>query len=378
MTPPRVAIVHDYLTQRGGAERVVLAMAAAFPDAPVHTMLYDPDTTFPELREIDVRPSWLNRVAFLRRHHRLALPVLAPAVSRWTVPAEVAICSSSGWAHGVRTPARKIVYCYTPARWLYRPDQYAGGRRAVSGAIQVLGPPLRRWDTTAAHRADRYLAISTFVAGEVARCYGIEAEVLAPPVTVELDGSTQPVEGVASGGALCVARLLPYKHVDAVVEAFASGPLRREQLVLVGEGPELARVRHRASPNVRVLGAVSDPELRWLYRNTAGLVAAAFEDFGLTPLEAAAFGRPTAALRAGGYLDTVVDGETGVLFATPEPAVIAAAVRRMLDSTWDADRLVAQAARFSLDRFTTRLTEVVRDVGGWRSDGTTRGHDRDR
>ncbi len=112
--------------------------------------------------------------------------------------------------------------------------------------------------------------------------------------------------------------------------------------------------------------------------DTAGLVAAAFEDFGLTPLEAAAFGRPTAALRAGGYLDTVVDGETGVHFATPEPAVIAAAVRRMLDSTWDADRLVAQAARFSLDRFTTRLTEVVRDVGGWRSDGTTRGHDRDR
>ena len=123
MNRPQVAIAHDYLTQRGGAERVVLAMLRAFPGATVHTLLYDPEGTFPEFREAHVVTSPLNRLGPLRRDHRLALPLLAPSFSRLEIAADVVVCSSSGWSHGARVEGRKVVYCHTPARWLYQPDR---------------------------------------------------------------------------------------------------------------------------------------------------------------------------------------------------------------------------------------------------------------
>lgn len=362
MSAPPVAIVHDYLTQRGGAERVVLAMHRTFPDAPVYTTLYEPATTYPELRDVDVRTSWLSRVGVLRRHHRLAFPLLAPTVSTWTVPADVVLCSSSGWAHGVRSEGRRVVYCHAPARWLHQPDHSTGGRVVPRLALRVLGPPLQRWDARAARRADTYLVNSTVVAAAVASRYGIDAEVLPPPVSIAVDGPTAAVAGVEPGAHLCVSRLLSYKNVDAVVEAFAALP--GERLVVVGDGPERVRLEARRPANVRLVGTVDDAELRWLYRHAAGLVAAAYEDFGLTPLEAAAHGRPSAVLRAGGYLDTVVEDETGVMFASADPAAIADAIRRLRATTWDAGRLRAQADRFSEDRFARRLRAVVTSLSG--------------
>jgi glycosyltransferase involved in cell wall biosynthesis len=358
----RVAIVHDYLTQRGGAERVVLAMAHAFPDAPVYTSMYEPDETFPDFTALDIRTSWLSRVGAFRRHHRLAFPLLAPVMSRLDVPADVAICSSSGWAHGARVRGRRIVYCHAPARWLYQRDRYVGGDRVRAAAVALLGVPLHRWDTRAAARADRYLVNSTVVATAVREHYAIDAEVLPPPVMVDPDGEVQPVPGVEPGAWLCVSRLLAYKNVDAVVRAFDRLP--GERLVVVGDGPDADRVRAAAPRNVHFAGTVAEAQLRWLYVNTRGTVAAAYEDFGLTPLEAAAFGRPSAVLAAGGYLDTVVDGETGVTFAAPEPAAIAAAVTHMADAPWDEDRLRAQAEQFSRARFETRLRAVVAEVAG--------------
>ena len=129
---PRVALVHDYVTQRGGAERVVLAMAAALPGAPLYTSLYEPASTYEEFGSIDIRTSPLDRVALLRRKHRLALPLLAATFSRMHVDADVVLCSSSGWAHGARTDGRKIVYCHSPAKWLYAPDRYFNGERPAS------------------------------------------------------------------------------------------------------------------------------------------------------------------------------------------------------------------------------------------------------
>jgi glycosyltransferase involved in cell wall biosynthesis len=283
-------------------------------------------------------------------------------MSRYTIDAEVSICSSSGWAHGVRVTGRRVVYCHAPARWLYQPDRYVGDDRMRKAALAVLGAPLRRWDSRAAARADRYLVNSSVVAASVREHYGIEAEVLPPPVMVDVDAPTRPIGGVEPGAWLCVSRLLAYKNVDAVVAAFARLP--KERLVVVGDGPEAERVRAAAPPNVQFVGTVSDAELRWLYATTRGTVAAAYEDFGLTPLEAAAFGRPSAVLAAGGYLDTVIDGETGICFAAPEPDAIAAAVTRMDASSWDADRLRAHADRFSLARFEARLRDVVTDVAG--------------
>jgi glycosyltransferase involved in cell wall biosynthesis len=358
---PRVAIVHDYLTQRGGAERVVVSMLKAFPGAPVYTSLYHADGTFEDFDRVEIRRSFLDRVPALRHHHRLALPLLAPAFSHLRVDADIAVCSSSGWAHGAAGDARKVVYCHTPARWLYQTDRYLGERAGAARlAVGVLGGPLRRWDRRAALTADRYLANSTVVRDRIRALYGIEAELLPPPPALAPDEPLRPVDGLEPGFFLCVSRLLPYKNVDAVVEAFAQLP--SERLVVVGRGPEAERLRRTAPPNVLLAGSVEDEELRWLYASSVGLVAASYEDFGLTPLEAAAFGKPSAALRWGGFLDTVVAGETGIFFDEPEPQAIAAAVLACLRENWSVQTLERHADAFSEQRFVDRLRQVVTSV----------------
>jgi glycosyltransferase involved in cell wall biosynthesis len=356
----RVAIVHDYLTQRGGAERVVLAMARAFPDAPVLTSLFLPEGTFPEFGQLDVRPMVTDRIPGLRRRHRLALPLLAPAFSATSIDADVVVCSSSGWAHGVRAGGRKLVYCYNPARWLYQREQYAPSGSARALAATALGTALRRWDARSARTADRYVAISSIVRERIRDAYGIEADLLMPPVGVDGAGAQRAVEACRPGFVLCVSRLMAYKNVDRVIGAFEALPDQR--LVVVGEGPERARLQGHAPANVRFAGRVDDAELRWLYANCRAVVAASYEDFGLTPLEAASFGKPAAALRWGGFLDTVVDGRTGVFFDRPEPAAIRDALSRLLSRAWDARAIADHASRFSEARFASRLRDLVRDL----------------
>jgi len=189
----RVALAHDYLTQLGGAERVVLDIAKAFPAAPIFTSLYEPTLTYPEYRELDVRPSTLNRFGLLRAHHRAALPFLARTVSRMTVDSDVLVASSSGWAHGMKTTGKKIIYCHAPARWLYQARTYLGGTDSTRGladriqhagaatGLAALSGPLRKWDRKAAASADLYLANSTVTRSAVKAAYGIDAQILPPP-----------------------------------------------------------------------------------------------------------------------------------------------------------------------------------------------------
>jgi glycosyltransferase involved in cell wall biosynthesis len=363
-SPDEVALVHDYITQRGGAERVVLSLAAAFPRAPIYTSLFEPGSTFPEFAALDIHTLPLNRVGLFRAHHQLALPFLAPSFSRLKVEAEVAICSSSGWAHGAQVSGRKVVYCHTPARWLYQADRYLDHSSSkVSGAaLSVLSPFLRRWDHRAAATADRYLVNSRAVRDRVAELYGLEADVVPPPVDVVHEGEVDPVAGLEPGFFLCVSRMLPYKNVEAVSDAFRRLPDHR--LVVVGSGPLTEHITATSPANVTVLGRVSDANLRWVYASSAGLVTASYEDFGLTPVEAASFGKPTAALRWGGFLDTIVDGSTGVYFERPEPQLIAEAIEQLARGAWDPATLIAHAELFSDARFVARMRAVVEGERG--------------
>jgi glycosyltransferase involved in cell wall biosynthesis len=362
MTTPTVAIAHDYLTQRGGAERVVLSLMKAFPGAPVHTTLYDPAGTYPEFGDADVRTSPLNRVGVLRRDHRLALPLLAPASSRVHIDADVVVASSSGWAHGFRTTGRTVVYCHNPARWLYQTDEYLGGpawRSPLGPPVLALRPLLRRWDRRAADRADVYLANSRVVQQRIAATYGRDAELLPPPHGMDASAPREPVPELADWGrgyALVVSRLLPYKNVDAVVES-VRGTGRR--LVVVGHGPEEARLRATLPDHVRLLGGLSDAQLRSVYAGAGVLVAASHEDFGLAPLEAAAFGVPAVALRGGGFLETVVEGETGLFFDRPDPASIAATLDLSDRHGWHADTMRSRAEQFGEARFIDRIRAVA-------------------
>lgn len=355
--PPTAAIVHDYLLERGGAERVVLSMVRAFPGAPVYTSLYDPDRTFPEFRDVDVRPmERLNSVRVLRRHHRLGAPLYGPAFRRLSVEADVCFVSSSGWAHAVGARGRKVVYCHNPAGWLYQTGAYLKELPApLRPAARAAVPWLRRQDRRAAAGADTYLVNSTEVRGRVLRAYGMDAEVLAPPPGLTPGGAMTPLD-VPPGFVLAVSRLLLYKNIDAVVRAATS---TGRPLVVAGEGRDRERLEAMAGPTVRLVGSVTDAQLRWLYANCSAVVAAAYEDFGLTPVEANSFGIPVAALRWGGYLDTVVEGRNGVLFDRPEPDAIVSALDRLDAATWEPERLREHARAFSEERFVSRLRELL-------------------
>ena len=359
-----VAIVHDYLTQRGGAERVVLSMVKAFPDAPVYTSVYEPASTFPEFADIDVRPMVLSRVSLLRRDHRRGLPAYPFAFSARKVDADIVLCSSSGFAHGIRTDGFKVVYCYTPPRWLYKEARpyMRQWPAAVVAATYALRPALRRWDRRAAASADCYLTSSTAVRDRIAREYGIESSVVPPGTNLGVDGERLAVPGLEVGFALCVSRMLSYKNVDAVARAFELMP--HLQLVIVGDGPAASDVRRAAGRNVRIIPEVTNSELRWLYANCSLLIAASYEDFGLTPVEAATWGRPTAALRSGGFLDTVVEGVTGYFFDEPTPESIARTVERVVGSGLTEGPIIDHASFYTEEAFIARLRAAVSDGQG--------------
>lgn len=375
---PRVAIAHDYLTQRGGAERVVLTLMKAFPEAPVHTTLYDPEGTYPEFAGADIHTSPLNRIGPLRRDHRLALPLLAPAASRMRIDADVVVASSSGWAHGFDTGegTRTVVYCHNPARWLYQTEEYLGGqawRSPLGPPLLALRPALRRWDRRQARDVDVYLANSRVVQQRIATTYGRRAELLPPPHGMDASAPREPVPELADwepGYALVVSRLLPYKNVDAVIEAVRG---TRRRLVVVGRGPEEARLRATMPDNVRLLGGLSDARLRGVYAGAGLLVAASHEDFGLAPLEAAAFGVPAVALRGGGFLETVLEGSTGIFFDRPEPDQIAAALTVAESHPWDAGSVRARAEEFGEARFIARIRSVALGEGSGEGPGDAPG-----
>jgi len=355
----KVAIVHDYLTQRGGAERVVLSMLKTFPDAPLFSALYEPESTYPEFADYDIRPLATNKVAAFRNHHRRGLLAYPFVFSSLRVDADLVLCSSSGFAHGVRTNGRKVVYCYTPPRWLYDEagTYLAGWPAPVVALARATGPILRHWDKRAAATADLYLTSSFAVRERINQTYNIEAMVVAPPIRPLAGGKKRIVPGVEGGFILCVSRLLAYKNVEAVAEAFAQLPDQR--LVIVGTGPEMSRITEIAGPNVTLVGRVDDEELSWLYANCAGVVAAAHEDFGLTPVEAASCGKPVAALRSGGFLDTVIEGKTGVYFDRPNARSIAAAIRTLIDLPWDVAFILQHAEYFLEAQFEARFKNAL-------------------
>lgn len=352
-------MVHDYVTQRGGAERVVLDLLRAFPGARLVTSCYDPRASFPDFDSAEIETLWPDRVAALRRDPRRAFPVLGSAFARHHIDdADVVICSSSGWSHRVHSRAPKIVYCHNPARWLYQPDDYLGAlpvpvRRMFSWAVRAGG--VARRDAAAARSAALYAVNSTVVRDRVRAAYAIDATVVAPARGLSPQGEQREVPGIEPGYWLTVGRARGYKNTEAVCAAVAADPSQR--VVVVGGLPDGTWPHHVLGPR-----EVDDAQLRWLYANARGLIAVAREDFGLTPVEAQAFGVPVLALRDGGYLDTTVEGVTGLFVDHAEPEAIRAGLRAMADHWWHADEIRAVGAKYAPEAFAGRMRALVDEV----------------
>lgn len=357
MSDSTVAIVHDYLNQRGGAERVVLEMSDMWPGAPIYTSLYRPDSTWPGFAGRDVRTSFLDRLP-VDRGFRGLLP-LYPAAFRsfGEIDAEVVLSSSSGWAHMVRTHPRAMhmVYCHTPARWLYGGEHIGLGPRRQRLAKSGFAA-LRRLDRVAARRADYYIANSNVVRSRVKRAYGIDAPVVPPPVDVDRFRPTPRGDRL-----LVVSRLLPYKHVDLVVQAATRSGVG---LDVVGDGPLLAGLRELAGPTVTLHGVVDDRAVVELMESCRAVCVAAEEDFGLVAVEAQAAGKPVIAYGRGGVLETIDEGLTGVLFRehTVEAVIEAIAECEGLEASPEA--IAAHVRRFSRPAFHARLHAHIDDALG--------------
>lgn len=357
----RIVIAHDYLTQRGGAERVVLAMSRTFPEAAIFTALYQSDRTFPELASKQVVTSVLQRSRLLRNHHRLGLPLYAPVFSSTTLDADLVLCSTSGWAHGVRATGRRLLYVHNTARWLYQTDDYLRSKPAQARRIaEMLGKPLRRWDRAHGAPADVVLANSEAVRIRLARHWQVDAKVLYPPHAADPGARRTPLDGIEPGFLLSVGRLVDHKRLDVLLAALQRRPDLR--LVVVGEGPRSERLRTGAPVNCRFVGRLSEPELAWCYASAVAFVSVSHEDLGLAAIEAMAFGRPVAVVRSGGFLETVVEGETGIFFDRAEPDAVARAVDQLLSTRWDPQGIAAHAARFDEASFARQLRSIAEEL----------------
>ncbi len=354
----RVALVHDYLTQYGGAERVLEVLHALYPDAPVYTSVYDPDSMPPQFRSWDIRTSFMQHLQFFRHHHQRGLLLYSTAFERFDFSGyDLVISSSSAWAKGVITGPHTlhVCYCHAPMRFAWHYREYLRGEQV--GRLGRLVLPfilgyVRLWDEVSAQRVDSYVANSREVARRIGKFYRRSATVIHPPVDV----MTYRVAAAPDDYYLVVARLVPYKRLDIVIAAFNELGL---PLKVVGRGRQQRALARMAGPNVEFLGGVDQDRLRDLYAHCRALIWPEAADFGIAPVEVQAAGRPVIAYAAGGALETVIPGETGVFFHQQTPAALAAAVRAFDPARFDPARIRRHAEQFDVAVFMRRMSEFV-------------------
>lgn len=363
LLPERTVLVHDYLNQYGGAERVLEAMHDLTPQSPVYTSIYAPETMPAEYRIWDVRTNWVDRIPGARRHHQRVLPAYPLAFERLKLPdCELVLSSSSAWAKMVRPPRGAVHVCYahSPMRFAWTFDQYCERERLPAAARAGLRPfmGVLRWrDRVTAGRVDRFIANSTVVRDRIRAFWRRDATVIFPPVDVDRFDPA-PVHEIGDY-FLMVSRLVPYKRFDIAIDAFNRLGL---PLLIVGDGRDRARLEGMAGPTVRFLGRLPDDELRHLWARCRATVFMSEDDFGIAQVEAQAAGRPVVALAAAGVFDTVIPDETGVWVDEQNVESLVAALRRFDTLSFDTGRLVEHAQQFSRVRFQRELVSVVNET----------------
>ncbi len=358
----RIAIIHDWLNQMGGAENVLEVLVDMFPHAPVYTSIYDPTRVSPAYRSWDIRPSWMNRLPAVGRHHQLYLPFYPLAFESFDLSGyDLIISNKSAFAHSVITPPETIhiSYCLTPTRFLWQYQSYRQ-REGIGRLANFLLQPLLTWqrqfDRLAADRVDYFIAISRAVQARIRKFYRRESVVIHPPVdTTRFRPSDAPPEGYY----LVVSRLIPYKRVDLAVEACTRLQL---PLIVVGDGRDRPALERAAGPTVTFLGRVSQEEIVRLMQRARAFLFPGLEDFGIAPVEAMACGRPVIAYAGGGALDTVLPGITGEFFTEQNAESLMAVLRQFDPHKYDPHACRAQAENFDVQVFRQKLDAYIASV----------------
>jgi glycosyltransferase involved in cell wall biosynthesis len=356
----KVALVHDYLNQMGGAERVVMAFHDIFPDAPIYTSIYDPERVDPAFRTMDIRTSFMQKFPLVTKYHQPYLPFYPFAMESLDLrDYDLVLSSSSAFGKGVITGPETlhICYCHTPMRWCWNYDEYVEREQLGTMARTILPfliTGLRVWDQTTAMRVDYFIANSPVVAERIQKYYRREAVVIPPPVEAgrfPFDPTLEPDDYF-----LIVSRLIPYKRIDLAIEACN---LLQLPLVIIGSGRDLDRLKKLAGPTIRFMGRLSDEEVTYYYTHCRALLFPGEEDFGITPLEAQAAGRPVIAYGAGGALASVVDGITGVFFREQTVDSLVGTLASFNERMYNPDVIHNHALEFDMPRFRRRILQFI-------------------
>lgn len=355
----RVALVHDYLVQDGGAERVLSVLQRMFPHAPTFVLMHNPKRVPEHFQGKDIRTSFLQKWPFATRAYQAYLPFMPMAVEHLDLSAyDLVLSSSSSFAKGVIAAPQSIhvCYCHTPTRFLWQERLSYLNDLPQPRLARFFLPPLlhrlRQWDRLAAERPDMMLTNSQTSQQRIRRYYGRDAEVLHPPVDIS---GIPPANGPGTFW-LAGGRLVGYKRFDLVVQAFSKLGL---PLVIFGIGPELNKLRRLAAPNIRFVGRVSDEEKGRLYRDAIAFVSPQLEDFGLTMVEAMAAGRPVITYGQGGGKEIVIDGITGIHLENQNWETLAECVRAFKPQRFDPNTIRARANDFAPEHFGRKLTDII-------------------
>jgi glycosyltransferase involved in cell wall biosynthesis len=357
----RVALVHDWLTGMRGGEKVLDALCELFPAAEIFTLLHVRGSVSPRIESHPVHTSFVQHLPRAAAAYRWYLPLFPAAIEQLDLDGFDLVISSSHCAAKsaiARGGSRHISYCHSPMRYAWDQfDAYFGparvGRFASRRVYRPILARLARWDAATAYRAHRFIANSRYVAGRIQRYYNRQATTVYPPADTAF---FHPDATPPGSHFLIVSALVPYKRIELGIEACARAGAR---LRIVGDGPGRADLERRAGPDVEFVGSATDEQIRDEYRRAMAVLLPGEEDFGIVPVEAQACGTPVVALGRGGALETVVDGETGVLVAEATVEAFAAALERAARATFDRARLRANAERFSRERHLQQMTAVI-------------------
>jgi len=362
----RIAIVHDWLLGMRGGERVLEILALIFPNADIFTLFYNPQKISPIINSHKVFASSYN-FNFLQNKHRYLLPFYPLGAVDISMqlkkqhqikPYRCVLSVSHAWAKNITVPegVPHISYCLTPMRYIWDLFDEYFAHKSYAWVANFLRPYLQRWDLWGARQVDKFISISEYIKDRIERTYNRDSDVIYPPVpTVWLE---RRAEGEEGKGFLSVSALSPYKNVALVVEAFSQLGL---PLTVVGSGPEEKNIKKKAAGNIRFLSSPTDTELKQLYKNSKALVFAAEEDFGMTPVESLASGRPVIAYGRGGALETVQAEVNGVFFEEQTVEAITKSVKYFLENEekFTAENCLKRAERFNSQTFAEKIIGMV-------------------